>query len=677
MGENIEGPDLRYEVEARSGARVRAVREAGPTNMSQRPRPVRSMFRIGLDPAMPSQDCRARQATPAMELLLIDSEQPEFLTPGGDGYLGRLHELLCLLICRVVGSGASSMPFRLAVARGASLAMADVEPHERNLYKWAAELNRLMQCLTQSERCAEAGLLALGRIPPDTLLSLERIIFITPMGGRSVEQRVVAGVCEGLARVGARCEVELVMMTDAPQGSMSPSIPTELILLQSEHNLTTTLLDDALSTSRWVSAQIAQRQVVRVELCLGAERLTAVATPALLHEEGACDVRACMCHSAPLSSRLTRTGPTGMGGRSRPRCPLSQLELDARDVQRMGTVGHFTWPGSLAKAAANAGVTCFFSEDRAPGATRLLCLEAKRRVRLADLSLSSVYGSPWLLEAGGAPDSDEGALLGGLASALTADAEALVCQCTARCNFDDESQLPANLRALLQSQFVLMPQTPPGTSLLLKCIGTAAQIMPRPSSAGGMPEAVMARAREQAASMLAAVPLEDEFNPLFHCPIGGGAQALAHLLSATHSSHPPAAPAHPSAISHHHGPGEQANCQPRGCDEPPYASAPMGYGAPLSIQRGQAWATAAPMQNHLPQGSAGRVSNAGPPITPQPASLPGWMPGMNAAKPSHLEPPSSGPPSTLIRQRQGRRKMQRITAIGGQQQGQSTGGMDG
>ena len=191
-----------------------------------------------------------------------------------------------------------------------------------------------------------------------------------------------------------------------------------------------------------------------------------------------------------------------------------------------------------------------------------------------------------------------------MAEQLHESSEAVICRCVLRENFEDERSLPANLRSLLAPNFILLPQSPAGTSLLLKCIGTASQELPRAALPTGGAAAEHGQAK--AAHMLGAVELEEDFNPMcarpartlepprsrsllprpllcaprccapaapcasvplttaaaslsesalascsrsFHCRTGGGAQVLARLLSpqqfAAHqpspASNPPAA----------------------------------------------------------------------------------------------------------------------------------------
>ena len=215
-----------------------------------------------------------------------------------------------------------------------------------------------------------------------------------------------------------------------------------------------------------------------------------------------------------------------------------------------------------------------------PAAPSLPSQAVERRVKLSDLALSSVFGSPWLIEppADAADESaaDAGDVIGGLAAELEAAGEGLIFHCRRREHFEDEwsaattrglathlcpplppcgrgarrsnharpprrvcRRLPPNMRSLLQPRFILLPQTPPGSPLLLKSIATAAQILPR--SASLTAETASDRARAQAASLLASTPLEHGFNPLFHCPAGGGTQ-VCHLVG-LHLSTRPVSPA--------------------------------------------------------------------------------------------------------------------------------------
>ena len=261
--------------------------------------------------------------------------------------------------------------------------------------------------------------------------------------------------------------------------------------------------------------------------------LRTTATPALLHQEPATDIRACVCHSAPLD------GGRGLGpsmqessGTHQPRCPLSKLELDSSDIHRVGAVGHFFASDSLASTAAEVGADCHFGfgsggdaggggGGRGSGVGRGLRLEVLQRVRLADVTLSSVFGSPWLVETQSVTDAEEADAVRAVAEQLHSSGEALLCRCVLRERFEDERSLPVNMRSLLAPTFLLLPQEPAGSPLLLKCVSTASQQLPRASMrTDGAPK----QAQTRAAQLLGAVDVKSDFNPLVNCCTSGGAE---------------------------------------------------------------------------------------------------------------------------------------------------------
>ena len=336
----------------------------------------------------------------ALELIVLDGERP--MDAWEQDHVHRLSEMLGCILTRTAGSGLPTMPL-LAVASGPALRLF-TDGQEQNLQKWSIEFGRVRQCLASAETSPSPGILALRCVPAEVLSRLERLTFVTPLGGRSCEHSVVAGVLDHLARAHcpASCEVELVLLVGEQQGGgRAHAIPTELIRLQSEHNLSATVLEDSLATASWASARIARDQSVVLDLhvrvnrtaraciprcmCVGdfplflrgahplhsvtrqsacpaqfgsdgqGTEIHALAAPALLHEEVVCDLRACMCHGAPLDGGRGGGLVKQAASHSRPRCPLSQLELDARDIQRVGTIGHFSWPRCAPAASCVAG----------------------------------------------------------------------------------------------------------------------------------------------------------------------------------------------------------------------------------------------------------------------------------------------------------------------------------
>ncbi|KAL1512099.1 hypothetical protein AB1Y20_005370 [Prymnesium parvum] len=463
-------------------------------------------------------------------LLLVDCERPEEQRDG-QAYSRQVADLIASLIACTAGSGSSSLPF-LALANGAHLRMF-AQNEEMSVSKWAMAMAHIRECLASSSIPAEPGIAALSLVPAEVLQRIDRIAFVTPLGGKSCHRGVVRHALDQLARSHIGCEFDLVLLlADDEPRAVAPATPTELLLLQGEHNLSVHLLDDSIAVASWVRSRIAQQQAVSVELQFCSHGMytstLALATPALLHDAPVCDVHACVCHGAPLHAR-----PMG-GGAS-----------------------------SLAKAAAEAGATCFLSDapdppfpleiaDPSPPLPRVEAVE--RRLKVEQLSLSSLFGSAWLLETqpdganadglsydGGTPTShgaaEASAILAALSAQLDGAGETLLCRCTLREHFEDEWLLPPNFASLLQPYFLLLPQTPHTSPLLLKSIASAAHVVPRTQSRLD-DNAFVQAAAQRANTLLSAVPLSDGLNPLLHCTASGGTQMLQRLLNTAPAASP-------------------------------------------------------------------------------------------------------------------------------------------
>jgi hypothetical protein len=107
---------------------------------------------------------------------------------------------------------------------------------------------------------------------------------------------------------------------------------------QAEFDLTVeALAATRLGASAWLARTLAARQRHQCTLRLHATRedghgalppptLECDLLPALLAEEPAEALLACVCHGQPIDGRLGRSSTT------RPRCAVSSLDLDARDL---------------------------------------------------------------------------------------------------------------------------------------------------------------------------------------------------------------------------------------------------------------------------------------------------------------------------------------------------------
>ena len=188
-----------------------------------------------------------------MELICID-EAPCGGPPGG--YTYQVYELLVSLVAHTAGSGALSVPFHLAIASGSrGLRCAEISAEEKAVAKWGHELSRMMQWLEQpSGGGTNAGVSALAKLPPDALPSLRKITFIASASSSSCDPLVLGPALEALAFVRPHCEVELLLLPDSNDARVATSESTlsnELILLQAEHNLSVTPIEDALAMMSW------------------------------------------------------------------------------------------------------------------------------------------------------------------------------------------------------------------------------------------------------------------------------------------------------------------------------------------------------------------------------------------------------------------------------------------
>lgn len=173
-------------------------------------------------------------------------------------------EIIEALLARTAASGNVLFP-TLAVAKGQRLTMMDeCEPQiPHGLLKC---IQRTIDSLMVGDAPSEPSILALKQIPPEVLMQIEYISFVTLMRGRSCRRVLVVDVLEHLSRVSPTCMVELVLRVSATDNSGPRSIPTELLLLQAEHNVNVHLLEDSVSVARWISARIAQQQSISIEL---------------------------------------------------------------------------------------------------------------------------------------------------------------------------------------------------------------------------------------------------------------------------------------------------------------------------------------------------------------------------------------------------------------------------
>lgn len=470
---------------------------------------------------------------------------------------------------------------------------------------------------------------------------------------------------------------------DASVDRRDSALPTSVLRLQAEYNFSICSLGSAMDLSAWTNTRLAQRQAVSLLLRFGDTALPALATPSVLHQEQPADVRACACHAVPLESGrgvgpALSSGVVGMQrGRGASRCPLSQLELDERDIQLIAHVGHFVWRGSLAQAAAEAGADFAPALRDASGAAAGAAhmeLVVESRVRQADLDLGIVFGYPWYVtpaeasgaeqELGGFPhqaDHDKQTrTLRGLVASLQRAQEALLCRCTVRRHFEDAPRLPPNVGSLLQSRFVLVPSSERHDVLLLKCVANAAQMVRPPP-----PAEHEAEVSAEAAELLATTPLLGSFNPFFHCRGGGSAKVLALCVAGVGSSAqrqqpPPGQPPQPPP-SHRPQPAPRhgapmssfAQPPPRGASShlsPPHPATPRGSAGDGGQQE--------------PAGQLPRTFGGQPPRGPmqfQPASavMPqphAMSPATTAAVRQPARPPNAAAPNSLIR----KKKMQRI-----------------
>ena len=517
--------------------------------------------------------------------------------------------------------------------------------------------------------------------------------YIAPATSPSTNEDLLRSVLDARSTSVPHGMLDMVLLPgDASVDRRDSALPTSVLRLQAEYNFSICSLGSAMDLSAWTNTRLAQRQAVSLLLRFGDTALPALATPSVLHQEQPADVRACACHAVPLESGrgvgpALSSGVVGMQrGRGASRCPLSQLELDERDIQLIAHVGHFVWRGSLAQAAAEAGADFAPALQDAGGVAgggAHMELVVESRVRQADLDLGIVFGYPWYVspteasgaeqELGGFPhqaDHDKQTrTLRGLVASLQRAQEALLCRCTVRRHFEDAPRLPPNVGSLLQSRFVLVPSSERHDVLLLKCVANAAQMVRPPP-----PAEHEAEVSAEAAELLATTPLLGSFNPFFHCRGGGSAKVLALCVAGVGSGPqrqqpPPGQPPQPPP-SHHPQPAPRhgapmssfAQPPPRGASShlsPPHPAAPRG-----SVGDGGQQAVI-PMQFCGPPGTASNAAlRAAPPRGPmqfQPASavMPqphAMSPATTAAVRQPARPPNAAVPSSLIR----KKKMQRI-----------------
>ena len=283
-----------------------------------------------------------------------------------------------------------------------------------------------------------------------------------------------------------------------------------------EYNLQFSALQDAHAVRAWATAYHARRQSVNIDLSWGRGLICLQALPSLLHEELATDVAACSCHGTPLDGSrrdgalVTEPGPARparAGAAPAQRCPISHLDLDRRDIQQVGFVSHFSWPRSLAANAAEIEAEVVVPADEGDATQPPhLTLAVVSRVRLHDLSFATLFGYPWEVSSVAEAIEDTGGTLRALAMRLHEAGEALLCRALSWRHFQPAHRLPSNMAALLHRHFVLLPQGAPHASLLLKCVGSAAQIVPPIAPLAAEHHDLSAVDRARAAQILCAPP---------------------------------------------------------------------------------------------------------------------------------------------------------------------------
>lgn len=638
-----------------------------------------------------------------------------------------LNELLTSLVCsNAMGAWADTFP-ALAIACGPRL-FSTSSPLSSST--WSFELKRLIDAHAAAGASPQSmpGIAALTQLQPP-LSQAKHITFVTAVGSSSCAEEALRSTLASLEH--RRQHVELCMVGEPS------TIPSALLLLQAEYAFTATALPDRLAMSAWLASSVASRQSVSLTLKLtppadndvhGSKDagcwLRCSLAPALLSEDVAEDVLVCVCHGQPIDGRSSsRLLPTRS---RRTLCPVSQLDLDARDLRTAGCVGQYLCldgPLTTTAAALNgegaSGCVLPAPRSNSGGGAPVLTLCATRRVHLAELDLTSLFGHPWRLvpntpdvafapagaDGDGADDEDveeaHAFLLRGLATRLHESAEALLCRFTHRAGFGAASQLPSNAHALLAANAVLVPTGPPQHSLMLKAIGSPAQIVPLPASELPFSEpADVERASAGlalATTALAGLPETADFNPLHHCAHGSAALLVHCATTATsaasggagngggggrggrgthteHSPHPtPTLPTAASATQH----------LPSAAPPPWQLNAPPPSHQAL-MQRPPPQQAPAPLPPHMPAATPSRLPHvASPPLpharhhgsadtapsTGGSRNRPGGImaPSHATSASSQLlapvdwslqaaraPPPTAGP-------RGGRRKMQRIT----------------
>lgn len=200
----------------------------------------------------------------ARQLVVVDCERPTAYNSEME-HTQRLHELLSLLLARIAASGTPSLPL-IAVANGATIRIF-FPKDELDVHEWSMALEHTVRLMTTVKELACPGITALKFIPPETLSQLDRITFITPIGGQSCQRDIVSSVLDMLASTCEGCEMELVLFDSRQETGVDvPSIPTDMLLLQSEHNLEIHLLVDSISAASWLTSRVAKQLSVRVEL---------------------------------------------------------------------------------------------------------------------------------------------------------------------------------------------------------------------------------------------------------------------------------------------------------------------------------------------------------------------------------------------------------------------------
>eukprot|EP00965_Chrysotila_dentata_P211005 6186225-Pleurochrysis_carterae.AAC.3 len=399
-------------------------------------------------------------------------------------YVQGIRDAIFSLLCLTISQDESAIPYHLAVVHGKHVVhcTSAEQLKDRRASSWAREMMMVMKALQWADgaACSEPAIFALPalfELFSGTWNFGNHVTWLMPHGSRSLDHRLLPTALSSASG----WELSIYVLPISASHDRASALTSELILLQASFSFNVSSLDE--DPQAWAARKVALAQRIDVVLKLGNNQaLSLSAVPSMLHQEAACNVLTCQCHGVPFDSKMralfTRDAPSQDASSGYSKCPITRMELDERDIQRIGIIGDFIWPTPLLLPHSSLPRKGGFHANA--GAVDCLQLIVRSRIPLSLLSLSTLFGESWQVSASNEAVHIPAGFcsLRGLASVLHTNGEALLCEGNLQ-RADPTSRPTGAFATLAHSALVLIPQGLPHSTLLLKAIASASQILPQ------------------------------------------------------------------------------------------------------------------------------------------------------------------------------------------------------